>query len=160
MSFISIVLYLSPASLCCTSGLRMGRWVGLIETFAWQGHVSLFFIDKAHCVQQSGQNFRPKFITAVNKMKLFVQSSPIYVIAIAMSATFHKIDRCKVAQLLGITNPTMFMGVLTIVVLIFNVLSPVIPAHQRGRVASPTYRRTTAIKLYFTPIKKPTLKDL
>ena len=75
-------------------------------------------------------------------MRLFVQLSPIYVIVIAVSVTFRKIDRSRVAQLLAITDPTIVHSVLTVLVLIFNALSPVISAHQQN------LRRNTITIMY------------
>ena len=92
-----IYIYLGPNAFSEDSG-----WYKVLCNLAEKGYISLFCIDKAHTIEQSGRSFRPEFITAVTNIaalkKMMINPVPM----IAMSANFRKIDRDRVSLLFGV----------------------------------------------------------
>lgn len=94
MAYTTIMLYISPSSLAINKHTgKPSPWIRFIQKIVDCGHLSLFCIDKAHYVHQNGRHFRPDFLITVDKIKIMIDSSIIFIPAIAMSATICSTDR-------------------------------------------------------------------
>ena len=75
MDNATIMLFVSPASLAVSKNLGKSlRWILFIPQIVERAHMSFFYLNKAHFVQQNGRHFRLDFLTAVDDIKQFVES--------------------------------------------------------------------------------------
>ena len=100
----AITFFISPQS------LKNGSpWLDVVKTLARRGQLSLFVIDEAHSIEQSGRDFRPDFKEAVINMKNIIDTMPHRIPILAMSATLKKKDMKTISQCLGIDGPSAIM---------------------------------------------------
>ena len=102
--WVTIKLFLGPKA------LSSQKWGPVLERLAWKGVISLFCIDEAHEVEQSGRFFRPEFKTAVAAIRRLVQMMPVPVPRVLLSATLGQRDVDVCAQLLGDIRPNVLAG--------------------------------------------------
>ena len=98
MKHIPVIVYLSPRALKLKAE---SPWYSTIVELAKRDHISMFCIDEAHCVYQSGRSFRKDFTVAVDNM---------LVPHLAKSATFRQCNHDKVTKLPGPMEPNVSHG--------------------------------------------------
>ena len=90
--WVTVKLFLGPKV------LSSQKWGPELEKLARKGVISLFCIDKAHEVEQSGRFFRPEFKAAVAAISRLVKMMPVPVPRVLLSATLRQrdVDVCRV----------------------------------------------------------------
>ena len=108
MEHTTIMLYISPCALSrTTKDSKLSGWVELTAELVKKDRISLFCINE-HAVQQNGRVFWHEFVEAMNKIKHFIDASPIFIPVIAMPATtLYEIDKDTICELLGVDVPTI-----------------------------------------------------
>ena len=86
------------------------RWGPVLEKLAEQGLISLFCIDEAHEVEQSGRHFRPEFKTAMKVIPHLIKLMPRPCPHILLSATLLRSDIDVCTELLGDMRPNILHG--------------------------------------------------
>jgi superfamily II DNA helicase RecQ len=102
--WVTIKLFLGPKA------LSSQKWGPVLERLARKGVISLFCIDEAHEVEQSGRFFRPEFKAAVAAIPRLVKIMPKPVPRVLLSATLRQRDVDVCAQLLGDMRPNVLAG--------------------------------------------------
>jgi len=102
----TVILFVSPNAMSEDS-----KWYKeVFMPLAHKGFISLFCVDEAHHIEQSGRSFRTEFVDAcVNGTKL-LRCSPTPFPRIAMSASFRDSDKSTCTRLLGGMEPNVMHG--------------------------------------------------
>ena len=87
---VVINLFIGPKALTSAS------WKKLLKDLARKSLLSIFIIDKAHYVKQSGRHFRPEFESAVKLLGhlLTLMSKGNLVVLISATSLQDDVDRC------------------------------------------------------------------
>ena len=101
----STMIILAPTSLSPAS-----EWSATLEALSVAGNLSLFCIDEAHTIEQSGRFFRPDFTEAVVNMSRICALSPCPFPVIAQFAILLQSDIGKCTKLIHFMKPTVLHG--------------------------------------------------
>ena len=102
--WVTIKFFLGPKA------LTSQKWDPVLEQPAQKGLISLFCIDEAHEVEQSGRFFRPEFklTVAVIPRLVKIMSKPVPCVLLSATLCQRDIDVCT--QLLGNMRPNVPAG--------------------------------------------------